>query len=316
MISLAAFLSALSVLLLTYLVRGSRQLGTKLSKLQSSNNKKFKELEQMLIAQSKSAKHRDQLLYLPFIQSKERDWKFEVSVTSHPTRFNALAISLAALKTQILQPQAINVFIADSDLAVLPDSIKELEKSGGIKIFSCEDLGSGKKLMPALKAQGNVPIITIDDDLYYDNDLFLHLMINHYLYPAAIIAARVHRVVVSESGEVLPFGDWQKIYDFSEGPAKDLMPTTGAGTLFPPKAMHEDASDAALYTKLSHNTDDLWWFFQARRKGTLIRRLSGLDTLNYIESTQEVGLWNNGNQDRNEVNLKALVGQYGNPLNF
>jgi hypothetical protein len=76
------------------------------------------------------------------------------------------------------------------------------------------------------------------------------------------------------------------------------------------------ASDAALYTKLSHNTDDLWWFFQARRKGTLIRRLSGLDTLNYIESTQEVGLWNNGNQDRNEVNLKALVGQYGNPLNF
>jgi hypothetical protein len=316
MISLVALLSVLSVLLLTYLVRGSRQLGTKLSKLQTTNNKKFKELEQMLIAQSKSAKHRDQLLYLPFIQSKEPDWKFEVSVTSHPARFNALAISLAALKSQILQPQSINVFIADADMAVLPESIKELEKSGDIKIISCDDLGSGKKLIPALKSQRNLPIITIDDDLYYDNDLFLHLMINHYLYPAAIIAARVHRLAVSESGEVLPFGDWHKIYDLGEGPANDLMPTTGAGTLFPPKAMHEDAADAALYSKLSFNTDDLWWFFQARRNGTLIRRLSGLDTLNYIESTQEVGLWSNGNQDRNEVNLKALLGQYGNPLNF
>ena len=316
MISLVALLSVLSVLLLTYLVRGSRQLGTKLSKLQTTNNKKFKELEQMLIAQSKSAKHRDQLLYLPFIQSKEPDWKFEVSVTSHPARFNALAISLPALKSQILQPQSINVFIADADMAVLPESIKELEKSGDIKIISCDDLGSGKKLIPALKSQRNLPIITIDDDLYYDNDLFLHLMINHYLYPAAIIAARVHRLVVSESGEVLPFGDWHKIYDLGVGPAKDLMPTSGAGTLFPPKAMHEDAADAALYSKLSFNTDDLWWFFQARRNGTLIRRLSGLDTLNYIESTQEVGLWSNGNQDRNEVNLKALLGQYGNPLNF
>jgi hypothetical protein len=314
MISLAALLSVLSVLLLAYLVRGTRQLGTKLSKLQSSNNKHFKEIEQEFIAQAISAKRREQLLYLPFIQSKDPDWKFEVSVTSHPARFNALATSLAALKTQILQPQSINVFIADSDMAVLPDSVKQLEKSGYIKITSCDDLGSGKKLIPALKTQGKHPIITIDDDLYFENDLFLHLMINHYLYPATIIAARVHRLATNEAGEVLSFSEWHKHYDLTEGPAKDLMPTTGAGTLFPPKALHEDASDSALYTKLSHNTDDLWWYFQARRKGTLIRRLSGLDHLNFIDSTQEVGLWKNGNQDRNEVNLKALLDQYGNPL--
>jgi len=316
MTSLTALLSALSLLLLAYLVRGSRQLGTKLSKLQSTNNKNFKEIEEMFIAQAKSAKRSDQLLYLPFIQGGDPDWKFEVSVTSHPARFAALATALNSLKTQILQPQAINVFIAEADIAVLPDSIKLLEKSGYIKIETCQDLGSGKKLIPALNKQGKLPIITIDDDLYFDNDLFLHLMINHYLYPEAIIAARVHRLSISQSGDVLPFSDWHKHYDLSEGPATDLMPTSGAGTLFPPKAMHEDVSDVSLYTKLSHNTDDLWWYFQARRKGTLVRRLSGLDQLNFIDSTQEVGLWKNGNQDRNEVNLKALLGQYGNPINF
>jgi hypothetical protein len=316
MTSLTALLSALSLLLLAYLVRGSRQLGTKLSKLQSTNNKNFKEIEEMFIAQAKSAKRSDQLLYLPFIQGGDPDWKFEVSVTSHPARFAALATALTSLKTQILQPQSINVFIAEADIAVLPDSIKLLEKSGYIKIETCQDLGSGKKLIPALNKQGKLPIITIDDDLYFDNDLFLHLMINHYLYPEAIIAARVHRLSISQSGDVLPFSDWHKHYDLSEGPATDLMPTSGAGTLFPPKAMHEDVSDVSLYTKLSHNTDDLWWYFQARRKGTLVRRLSGLDQLNFIDSTQEVGLWKNGNQDRNEVNLKALLGQYGNPINF
>jgi hypothetical protein len=313
---LAALLSALSLLLLAYLVRGSRQLGTKLSKLQSSNSKSFKEIEQMFITQAKSAKRREQLLYLPYIQGKNPDWKFEVSVTSHPARFNALATALTDLKTQILQPQSINVYIAEADIAILPDSIKQLGKSGYIKIEPCEDLGSGKKLIPALSKQGKLPVITIDDDLYFENDLFLHLMINHYLYPEAIIAARVHRLSLNESGDVLTFSDWHKHYDLSEGPSKDLMPTTGAGTLFPPRAMHEDASNAALYTKLSHNTDDLWWYFQARRNGTLIRRLSGLDGLNFIDSTQEVGLWKNGNQDRNEINLKALLGQYGNPINF
>ena len=316
MITLSLALGALSVLLLAYLVRGSRQLGTKLSKLESSNNKGFKSIEKMLIAQEALAKRNSQLLYLMQVQRKELDWKFEVSVTSHPARFNALALSLKALKSQILQPQSINVFIAETDIAVLPDSIKELEKSGFIKISPCEDLGSGKKLIPALKVQSNLPIITIDDDLYFENDLFLHLMINHYLYPDAIIAARVHQLAVNDSKDVLPFSAWHKHYDLSEGPSNDLMPTSGAGTLFPPKAMHEDASNAALYTELSHNTDDLWWYFQARRKGTLVRRLSGLDHLNFIDSTQDDGLWKNGNQDRNEVNLKALLAQYGNPINL
>ena len=316
MITLSLALGALSVLLLAYLVRGSRQLGTKLSKLESSNNKGFKSIEKMLIAQEALAKRNSQLLYLMQVQRKELDWKFEVSVTSHPARFNALALSLSALKSQILQPQSINVFIVETDIAALPDSIKELEKSGFIKISPCEDLGSGKKLIPALKVQSNLPIITIDDDLYFENDLFLHLMINHYLYPDAIIAARVHQLAVNDSNDVLPFSTWHKHYDLSEGPSNDLMPTSGAGTLFPPKAMHEDASNAALYTELSHNTDDLWWYFQARRKGTLVRRLSGLDHLNFIDSTQDDGLWKNGNQDRNEVNLKALLAQYGNPINL
>jgi hypothetical protein len=316
MMNLIAVLSIFSLVLLAYLVRGSRELGTKLSKFQSSNSKNFKDIEQMLIAQERSAKRREQLLFLPFIQSKDPDWKFDVAVTSHPARFAALAKSLTALKTQTVQPQSIQVFIADNDVKSLPESIVQLEKSGYITIVPCEDLGSGKKLIPALAKQGKLPIVTIDDDLYFDNDLFLHLMINHYLYPKAIIAARVHRLAVDESGDVRPFSSWHKHYDLGEGPAADLMPTTGAGTLFPPKSMHDDATNTALYTKLSHNTDDLWWFFQARRQGTLVRRLSGLDHLHFIDDTQEVGLWKNGNQDRNEVNLKALLAEYGNPLNF
>ena len=309
-------ISVVSLLLLAYLVRASRELGTKLSKLQSANNKGFKDLHDAIHVQEASAKRREQLLYLPLIEKKGADWSFDVSVTSHPARFDALAIALNNLKFQILQPNNIYVYIAEGDVSQLPSSIIDLEKSGFISVEKCQDLGSGKKLIPALAKQGKHPIITIDDDLYFENDLFLQLMISHHLYPASIIAARVHRVLEDEKQTVLPFSQWHKHYDLSEGPAADYMPTSGAGTLFPAKAMHQDARDPALYLKLAKNTDDLWWYFQARRNGTLIRRLSGLDALTFIDSTQEVGLWKNGNQDRNEVNLKALLAEYGNPIHL
>jgi len=32
--------------------------------------------------------------------------------------------------------------------------------------------------------------------------------------------------------------------------------------------------------------------------------------LNFIDGTQEVGLWKNGNQDRNDPNLESLLQKY------
>ena len=313
---ISALISILSIALLLYMVKASRELGTKLSKLQSSNSKAFKETLAAIHSQESSAKRREQLLYLPILEKRGANWSFDVSVTSHPARFEALAISLESLKSQILQPENILVHISEEDYPKLPDAIKDLETSNYIKIIKCEDLGSGKKLIPALANQGGKPIITIDDDLYFETDLFLQLLIAHNLYPNTVIAARVHKVTQDQIGSVQSFSAWEKHYDHAEGPAADFMPTSGAGTLFPAGSLHEDASNPELYRKLSFNTDDLWWYFQARRKGTLVRRLSGLDTLNFIDSTQEVGLWKNGNQDRNEVNLKALISEYGNPISL
>lgn len=313
---LNVIISALALLLLVYIVRSSRELGTKLSKHQSANAKGFKEIQVAFDALELNAKKRKPLLYLPYLQGQGVDWKFDLCVTSHPQRFEALGKALALLKNQILQPQNIFVFIADGDVALLPNSIKELEKSNYIKVIACDDLGSGKKLIPALEKQGKLPLITIDDDLIFDNDLFLYLMIEHYLFPHSIIAARVHRVVEDDAQQVQSFSQWHKHFDLSEGPSSDFMPTSGAGTLFPANSLHNDVSSVELYSKLSHNTDDLWWYFQARRQGTLVRRLAGFDQLNFIDSTQEVGLWKNGNQERNEVNLNLLLSEYGNPIHL
>lgn len=308
-----AFLPILIVLgLLVYLAQSARTIGTKLSAQSTANTKKFREIEGLIFAQGQSAKGRDQLLYLPMLEQRGVDWKFVVSLTSHAKRFSTLAQVLQGLQNQILKPESIFLNIAHGDLASLPTEVKELEASGFIKIVACDDLGPAKKLIPTLLAEKKLPIITIDDDLEYEPELFLQLMIGHYLFPKCVIAARVHRVAAKD-GAVESFANWEKHFDKSEGPRADFLATSGAGTLFPQGALHPDSTNVELYTKLSQNTDDLWWYFQARRNGTLVRRLAGFDGLAFIEQTQEVGLWKTGNQERNEVNLKALLTTYGNP---
>ncbi len=309
-----AAIAILALALLAYAVRSLRTIGSKLSGLQTQQKKNFKEFERQVRIQQQEIKKMALMNYLPFIESHKENWKFVVSITSHSPRFDSLAEVLEALKLQVLQPQKILLNIAHDEVAKLPSQVQELASSGFITIVATHDLGPAKKLIPILGSHKDLPIIVIDDDLQFDPELFLHLMVQHYLYPKAIIASRVHQVTTNVKGDLNRFDQWNKQHIASDGPAADLMPTSGAGTLFPAGSLHPDAVDADLYRQLSDYTDDLWWYFQARRNGTLVRRISGFSDLHFIDESQEAGLWKNGNQDRNESNLLNLVQKYGNPV--
>jgi hypothetical protein len=304
----------LALILLVYLVRSTRIIGSKLTSNNSSLTKKLNEITKLISEQERSNRVANQLLYLPLILEQNSKFEFVVTLTSHKARFSHLAQVIQDLKNQTIQPAKILLNIAHDEIQFLPADVITLENEGYIQIVSCEDFGPAKKLIPTLKSVDEMPIIVLDDDLLYKTDLFLQLMIAHRLNPTAIISARTHRLTQSEDGEIQDFRNWDKQFEIPVGLSKDLMPTSGAGTLFPTGSLHPDASDGMLYAQYAKNTDDLWWYFQARRNGTLVMRIEGFGSLNFVPDSQEVGLWNNGNKERNEVNLKALLGKYGNPL--
>jgi hypothetical protein len=305
-----------SIVLITsaYSIRTLRIIGRKVSEIRNEERNLTKQF-----ASNQKARHRDSaeilgklnLLNLEIPGMKERDFNFILSLTSHPARFDALAVTLAELKKQVLQPTEVVVNIAHSDMNQLPQSVRNFATKGEIVLNECSDLGPGKKLIPTLKMYPGLPIIAIDDDLVLTPDLTLQLMLEHHLYPDAIIASRVHRVTYSQDGSLEPFSAWEKGSDSLLGPSFDLMATSGAGTLFPAGALQADALDEARYTELAFHTDDLWWYFQGRRNGTQVRRLPGYRPLEFIPETQDVGLWRTGNKDRNDVNFKKLVDEIG-----
>jgi hypothetical protein len=303
--SLLLVILALQVFAVYYLIRTARNLGSKATK----NHKiVMGNISQIRAATSEILLN--QLLIPDSKEFKAVDWEHVVSLTSYPERFATLSQTLNSLLAQRLIAKKIYLNIAQEDMRKLPASVKDFASSGLININACENLGPGKKLIPTLKLEKNLPIIVVDDDLIFDTDLTLKLMIVHHLSPGTIIASRVHKITHTSEGEVSAYSKWQKNYSLSNGPSMDLFATSGAGTLYKAEFFHEDVTDEKTYSELAFYTDDLWWFIQSKRVGTKTKRLPGQSVLNYIDGTQEIGLWNNGNKERNDLNLKALMKRY------
>ena len=303
--SLLLVILVLQVFAVYYLIRTARNLGSKATK----NHK----VVMQNISQIRVATGEILLNQLSIPDSKDfkaANWDHVVSLTSHPERFNTLSQTLNSLLAQRLIAKNIYLNIAQEDISKLPNSVKNFESNGLIKINPCENLGPGKKLIPTLKLEKSLPIIVVDDDLIFDTDLTLKLMIMHHLSPGTIIASRVHKITHTPEGKISAYVKWQKNYSLSNGPSMDLFATSGAGTLYKAEFFHSDVTDEKAYKELAFHTDDLWWFIQSKRIGTKTKRLPSQSILNYVDGTQETGLWNNGNKERNDLNLKALIEKY------
>jgi len=303
--TLLLIILVLQIFSLYYLIRTARNLGSKATKYHGELMESINILR---------ASGRNNLLTHLSIPSgkefKSISWDHVISLTSHPARFSTLDQSLKQLLSQRLIPKKVYLNIAEADIDKLPKSVRDLESEGVLKINSCSDLGPGKKLIPTLKLEESLPIIVVDDDLVFETDLTLKLMVQHHLSPNNIVASRVHKIIFEANNNVSSYGKWIKNYSLSNGPASDLFATSGAGTLYKKEFFHKDVMDEATYKELCFHTDDLWWYVQSKRIGVKTKRLPGFSVLNFIDGTQEDGLWRSGNKDRNDPNLKALLNKY------
>ena len=303
--TLLLIILVLQIFSLYYLIRTARNLGSKATKYH------FELMENINILRASGRNNLLTHLSIPSgAEFKNISWDHVISLTSHPARFSTLDQAINQLLNQRLIPKKVYLNIAEGDIGKLPKSVRDLESEGVLRINPCPDLGPGKKLIPTLKLEENLPIIVVDDDLIFETDLTLKLMVQHHLSPNNIVASRVHKITFEPNGEVSAYSKWIKNYSLSSGPASDLFATSGAGTLYKKEFFHKDVMDEAAYRELSFHTDDLWWHVQSKRIGVKTKRLPGFSVLSFIDGTQEDGLWRSGNQGRNDPNLKALLIKY------
>ncbi|WP_296864377.1 glycosyltransferase family 2 protein [uncultured Methanobrevibacter sp.] len=167
-------------------------------------------------------------------------YKVIVSLTSYPARFKYVPSVINSIVQNNMKPWKICLCIYKEDEQYLTKEIKELIKSNTIElIIASENLKPHCKYYYTMKKYKTHPIITIDDDLLYDNDTIRSLYKNYITKPNVISARRVHKISY-QNGIALGYGKWIKEYTKCKTPSKDLFATGVGGVLYPPDILHID----------------------------------------------------------------------------
>lgn len=195
-----------------------------------------------------------------------------VSLTSYPKRFGVLDLTIKSLLDQTVVPDRLVLWIAEKDIAHLPESIRLLEKDG-LEIHVCEDLRSYKKIIPSLSAWPSAFVVTVDDDVYYEPTWLATLTQEFESSRPQILCRRAHRVARRTDGEMLPYQHWDRqIIDLR--PSKEsIFPTGVGGVLYYPGSLHREVMNKASFLEICKNADDVWLYWMGRMAGSEYRQV-------------------------------------------
>lgn len=237
------------------------------------------------------------------INSECRNEYITVSLTSFPKRIEAVELTIKSLLNQTYKPDEIQLWLAECQFKnKVPENLLPLIDLG-VDIKFCDDLKSHKKYYYALKEQKDNLVITVDDDLLYPENLIETLLEKHKKFPNSIVCYRTKTIHINEDG-FDKYSTWECISNTGiKRPSLFLMPSTGAGTLYPPNALDKRCFDKELLQKYALTADDIWIKFMSMLQGTAIikthkncRYLSEIHIKNNERLTDD-NVYSGGNDD-------------------
>ena len=223
-----------------------------------------------------------------------------VSLTSYRPRFGTLALTLYCLLSQTVAPDRVLLWLSEDDARQLPGKVTKL-RSHGLDIRTTEDIGSYKKIIPALLAFPDAIIVTADDDIFYEAHWLEALLSAWDGQVDQILCHRAHRIMLDGRGFPRPYSEW--MLDTRElQELVTLFPTGVRGVLYPPGALAAAVIDKKAFLRRCPNADDLWLYWMARQAGSTCKLTEIWAPCVPWPGSQDVGLHNDnliaGGNDR------------------
>ena len=168
------------------------------------------------------------------------DVKYDVivSLTSFPSRFQRFDLMkkcLDSLVNQVTKYQyKIVITICNNDKKFIQKEMYDYCCQNNIEILYCDyDIKGHKKYFYVMQKYTNLPIITVDDDLIFYDNLVESLMDKHIEQPNVIWSGWVQKLNLSEDGTQLVYKPMLHSVTNSEIPSFKYKFGSGSGTLFP-----------------------------------------------------------------------------------
>lgn len=270
--------------------------------------------------EAKKVAIRQKIYELPhdLLQAKGDETDIIVSLTSHGKRVrDSLPYALYSIFTQEKLPNKILVFLDDKkwNSANLPTLLRRLQLSG-LEVVFTQDIGPHSKFLPALKMYPNNAIITLDDDMYYEDQVINTLNIAYQRSDKKSVIACWAEIVEQVEGKFAPYSVW---HDSIYGNENTLYSPLGVGgVLYPPHIFDEEIFKDEVFIKLAPYADDIWFWVQEYRCGVKVKLIPDAHKynieVNRIDNLKEGGstalYFQNCLHGRNDKQFKALLEYY------
>lgn len=190
------------------------------------------------------------------------DGDIVVSLTSFPKRIHFVWKAIDSLFHQQVRPSKIYLYLSNEEFPLgkqtLPKRLLEYEKLGLEICFRPYNLMPHTKYFYALQEHKDKCVITIDDDIYYHDDLISNLLELHYKYPDTVCANKSRHILVEGIG-FAKYIDWNFKNDNQNDVSHLNLAMGVSGVLYPPF----DYKGTGMFNKeeialLSLKADDLW----------------------------------------------------------
>jgi hypothetical protein len=233
-----------------------------------------------------------------------------VSLTSFPARIDYVWITVECLLRQSNPPNRIILWLSRLQFEGhnLPQRLIEQKKRGLDIEFVEDDIRSHKKYYYCLERFPNAVLITMDDDVYYPDNVISTLLEARKKHPESIIANRSHKITFDNGGEILPYRKWKHNY---KSPIESFfyLPTGVGGILYPPNSVDKRMLNITLIKEVCFGADDIWLRVGAllMNRKVFITKVFNQEFIT-IGKTQKVKLvTNNALNGGNDVQLKKVL---------
>lgn len=194
-------------------------------------------------------------------KEENRNERIIVSLTSYGRRVSKiLPYTIFSLLFQTKKPDMIIVWLDNEHWndENLPKKLLDLKKYG-LTIRFCDDLGSYKKLIPALHDFPDDIIITCDDDVYYTRNMVERLVLEYEKNPTSVHVHRAHHITFTKTGSLEEYNNWK--HEVSRENNHLVFATGVGGCLYKKSLLYKDVCNKELFLKLAPKADDVWFYF-------------------------------------------------------
>ncbi len=204
------------------------------------------------------------------------NYDFIVAMTTYKPRLQKGGI-VEHIKSLLMQDTKLRFKIAvtiyKDDLPYIPAEMMFMLRSykNMELIVADENLRPHLKYFYAMLKYRNLPIITVDDDVKYEKDLFQKLYNNYKKYPNCVSARRVHKIRYDSVGNAINYKAWLREYHNNNiGPSLDLLATGVGGVLYPPDILKMSKDEIDIIKNKALTADDIYLRYRENQLGVMV----------------------------------------------